>query len=139
MVQNKAKPTGKEISQDIKLIKIENWADPLTQRVSIGNGKYVIAALHTRANKLTPKEMPMEHLNIYNYKIGDSYVKDFAIHMKAVLDSDLDYPIILDDEGSVMDGRHRIVKALIEGKTHIKFVRFEKTPEPDYYKEKKDG
>lgn len=130
---NKAKPTGKKISQEVEPIKIDKWADTLTQRVSIGKNKYIINNLHARANELTPKEMPMEHLNIYDLKVGDSTVKDFTKHMRAVMDTDLDYPIILDDEGYVMDGRHRIVKALFEGATHIKFVRFKKTPEPDYY------
>ncbi len=58
-------------------------------------------------------------------------MREFVGHIQKVLDADLTYPIILDDEGYVMDGRHRIAKALLEGHESIKFVRFEKTPGPD--------
>ena len=51
------------------------------------------------------------------------------------MDADLKYPIILDDDGYVMDGRHRITKALFQGKKSIRFVRFKKMPSPDYYEE----
>ena len=45
---------------------------------------------------------------------------------------DLDYPIILCADGHLMDGMHRVAKALYEGRKNIKAVRFEVTPEPDY-------
>lgn len=54
-----------------------------------------------------------------------------ARHMKRVLNTDLNYPIILNEEGFIMDGWHRVTKALLEGRETIKAVRFEKTPPPD--------
>ena len=51
--------------------------------------------------------------------------------MKRVLNTDLNYPIILNEEGFIMDGWHRVTKALLEGRETIKAVRFEKTPPPD--------
>lgn len=47
----------------------------------------------------------------------------FARHMKHVMEADLSYPIIIDEWGQPIDGRHRIVKALIEGHETIKAVR----------------
>ena len=38
---------------------------------------------------------------------------------------------VLNEEGSIMDGWHRVTKALLEGRETIKAVRFEKTPPPD--------
>lgn len=38
-----------------------------------------------------------------------------ARHMKRVLNTDLNYPIILNEEGFIMDGWHRVTKALLEG------------------------
>ncbi len=35
--------------------------------------------------------------------------------MKRVLNTDLNYPIILNEEGFIMDGWHRVTKALLEG------------------------
>ena len=51
------------------------------------------------------------------------------------MDADMSYPIIMDDEGFIMDGWHRVAKALLEGRETIKAVRFENTPAPDYVKE----
>ncbi len=38
----------------------------------------------------------------------------FLEHLKRVLDADLSYPVIMDDDGNVLDGIHRICKALLE-------------------------
>lgn len=56
-----------------------------------------------------------------------------APEMGRVLTADLDYPIILHPEGWVMDGCHRIVRALREGRSTIRAVRFtyETLPSPD--------
>jgi len=42
------------------------------------------------------------------------------------------YPIILAPDGRVMDGMHRVVRALLEGLPTIAAVRFDVHPEPDY-------
>lgn len=58
--------------------------------------------------------------------------RGIALHIRLVEDASLDYPIILCEEGRLMDGMHRVVKALSRGETHIKAVRFEETPKPDH-------
>jgi len=45
---------------------------------------------------------------------------------------DLSHPIILGFDGRVMDGMHRIAKALLQGRTTISAVQFEIQLEPDY-------
>ncbi len=58
--------------------------------------------------------------------------RSFVEHMKLVNETSLEYPIILSEENRVMDGMHRVAKALLnEGET-IKAVKFKKTPEADY-------
>ncbi len=54
-----------------------------------------------------------------------------VMHMKAVQEADLNFPIILDEDGEVMDGRHRIMRAMLEGLETVKAVRFEENPSPD--------
>ena len=49
-----------------------------------------------------------------------------------MLDCDLAFPIILSSDGRVMDGMHRVCKALLQNHTEIKAVRFIQDPEPDY-------
>lgn len=80
------------------------------------------------AEDLKPFEIPIKCLNIYNLYPKITSTKNFIEHIKHVLNADLKYPIILDDEGYVMDGRHRIAKALLEEKESILAVRFEETP-----------
>lgn len=57
-----------------------------------------------------------------------------AKQMRRVLDVDTSHPVILDQEGFIMDGWHRVARALIEGKSTIKAVRFIETPPHDYTK-----
>lgn len=55
-----------------------------------------------------------------------------ALHAKLIQETDLAYPIILSSSGRVMDGMHRVCKALLENRPTVAAVRFVKDPEPDY-------
>jgi len=58
--------------------------------------------------------------------------RSFVDHMKLVQETDLKYPIILSQNGRVMDGMHRVAKALLLGQKEIRAVQFTKDPEPDF-------
>lgn len=58
-------------------------------------------------------------------------IRNVAKHCQRIVDADLDYPIILHADGSLMDGGHRLAKALMQGIDKIKAVRFDVTPAPD--------
>lgn len=51
-------------------------------------------------------------------------------HMRRVLDADLAHPVILDADGSLMDGAHRVCKAILLGLPTLPAVRFPATPPP---------
>jgi hypothetical protein len=53
-------------------------------------------------------------------------------HAQLIQACDLAYPIILDQQGRVMDGMHRICKAIIDDVVEIPAVRFLVDPKPDY-------
>ncbi len=53
-------------------------------------------------------------------------------HFRLVNETNLDHPIILSFEGRVMDGMHRIAKALLLGHKEVKAVRFTEEIAPDY-------
>lgn len=59
-------------------------------------------------------------------------------HARLIGEADPDYPIILSSDGRVMDGMHRVGRALLEGRTHIPAVRFGRDPEPDYRNRRPD-
>jgi hypothetical protein len=58
--------------------------------------------------------------------------RDVVTHARLILDCDFAYPVILSSDGRVMDGMHRICRALLEGLTDIEAVRFIHDPNPDY-------
>ena len=53
-------------------------------------------------------------------------------HMRLIGEADLAFPIILSASGAVMDGMHRVAKAVQQGRTDIEAVQFGEDPEPDY-------
>jgi hypothetical protein len=55
-----------------------------------------------------------------------------ADHARLINESDLKYPVILSSDGRIMDGMHRVLKALLLGQSHIAAVRFVTDPEPDF-------
>ncbi|WP_353472461.1 hypothetical protein PVT71_00085 [Salipiger sp. H15] len=68
------------------------------------------------------------------YQPGDGAPtpRSIAEHMRLVDETDLRWPILLCAEGRLMDGMHRVVKAMKEGRSEIRAVRFRPTPEPDF-------
>jgi hypothetical protein len=53
-------------------------------------------------------------------------------HLRLIEETDLAHPIILGADGRVMDGMHRVAKAVLEERETIEAVRFATDPEPDY-------
>lgn len=53
-------------------------------------------------------------------------------HCRLIQQVDLRYPIVLDPQGRVMDGMHRVARALLEGRTSIKARRLSQLPAPDF-------
>jgi len=56
----------------------------------------------------------------------------FVAHVALLDAAELVYPIILSADGAVMDGMHRVAKALHEGRSHIDAVQFPEDPDPDH-------
>lgn len=59
-------------------------------------------------------------------------VRAVVEHLRLVIAADLSYPIILDPDGLVMDGMHRVARALLEGHPTITAKRLTAMPPPDY-------
>jgi hypothetical protein len=58
-------------------------------------------------------------------------IRAVADHCRRIMDADITLPIILHTDGALMDGGHRIARALLEGKVSLPAVRFSTPPEPD--------
>jgi hypothetical protein len=53
-------------------------------------------------------------------------------HARLIREVDLRYPVILGLDGRVMDGMHRIARAVLEGRPTIAAVQFRHEPALDY-------
>jgi hypothetical protein len=58
--------------------------------------------------------------------------RSVALHARLMEEVDLSCPVILSVDGRVMDGMHRVCKALVLGLKSIPAVRLDSDPEPDY-------
>lgn len=118
----------------IKIGKI--WNSLSKQKVSDNDGNvWNMAYLIDCAKDLEQFDIPMHHL-CFDQCIGGMKIREFVSHMKNILEADMQCPIILDQDGAIFDGRHRIAKALLEGHETIKAVRFDEDPSPTYCKDK---
>ena len=59
-------------------------------------------------------------------------VRRIIDHIRLIQEVDLTHPVILGADGRVMDGMHRVARAILEGHSTIRAARFVTEPEPDY-------
>jgi len=111
-------------------MKIKEWGHPHQQTCTLGRNTWNVARLFELSRHLPVLEIPLDHLAIY-YTYERLSLRDMVMHMNAVMEADLKTPIILDEDGELMDGRHRIMRAMLYGDKTILAVRFEENPEPD--------
>ncbi|MCK5133704.1 MAG: hypothetical protein KAR40_16315 [Candidatus Sabulitectum sp.] len=87
---------------------------------------------------LTPEEVPLSTIRELDEPFwygcaGDvPTCRSVALRARLMSETDLKYPIILSQDGGVMDGMHRVCKALTQGKKSILVVQLQQDPEPDY-------
>lgn len=96
---------------------------------------WLVTNLIARAKDLEVFDLPLAA--IYSdtevwTPVGSAY--GIAHHVRRALDVNTEYPVILSQQGFIMDGWHRVLRALVDGKSTIKAVRFVTTPLHDYLK-----
>ena len=74
-------------------------------------------------------DLPLVGIDISHMPFSSSTFGQFLYHMKRVNDTNLDYPVILDDEGVICDGWHRVAKAYLEGRPTVKAIRLLEMPD----------
>lgn len=78
---------------------------------------------------LVPFELNLEHLQLDDIIISDEKysVYKFLEDYKNIQDIDLHYPIIMGCNGTIVDGAHRIIKAIIRGDKTIQCYKLPKS------------
>jgi hypothetical protein len=86
---------------------------------------------------LSPFDIPLSSIREVDtvYWFDDSEpptVRSVIEHVRLIQAVDLSYPIILGADGRVMDGMHRIARAILEGHETITAVQLTSDLEPDF-------
>lgn len=104
---------------------------------SVDGKVWTVTNLIAQAKEIEPFDLPLAaiYLGAEVWTLEGS-VYGMAFHMRRALDVDTSFPVILCEKGFIMDGWHRVLRAVIDGKTTIKAVRFMKTPPHDYLEPK---
>lgn len=58
-------------------------------------------------------------------------VRAVVDHVRLIGEVDTSFPIILGPDGRVLDGMHRVARALLDGRSTVAAVRLPELPEPD--------
>jgi hypothetical protein len=111
----------------------------MTQKhTTIRNGKRLLwytERLWREARELEPFEIQIESIKELDmncwFGSSEPTMREVMKHFSRIQTTQLEYPIILNEDGSLMDGGHRVCKALLEGRSTILAVQFSTMPEPD--------
>jgi len=110
-------------------MKITQWHQTKDQMCRLGQHLWSVSRLFELARELPVMDVPLNHMNVcYTYE--GLTLREMVMHMQAVNNADMDKPVILDEDGEVMDGRHRLMKAMLLGIETVKVVRFDENPSP---------
>ncbi|PWB21321.1 hypothetical protein [Comamonas sp. JNW] len=105
--------------------------DPLQDYYCDGQGGwYSVAKLLDDAKELPVFDCPLAALELSHVIWQGADMFALAVHVRRAMDADLEVPILLDWNGSIADGRHRVLKALARGKRTIKARRMTWKPDP---------
>ena len=111
-------------------MNIKPWHSPHEQMARLGRHQWSVPRLFELARALPVMNVPLNHLSVAHF-YERLTMREMVSHMQAVNAADLSFPIILDEDGELMDGRHRLMKSMLNGHETILAVRFEINPEPD--------
>lgn len=93
--------------------------------------KYSVARLLDDAKDLPVFDAPLAVIDLSGTPWNGDNLYALAFHVKKCMDADLSYPILLDWNGAIADGRHRVIRAIADGKRTIKARRMTWKPAPD--------
>lgn len=111
-------------------IAVPVWVSAEEQTLTINGYTYDIAGVIFEARGLESFDLSLRGMAADYRMSGDSdwRIVEFVTHMRAVLSAELKYPIILSPEGALLDGRHRLARAIHENRETILAVQFQEEP-----------
>ncbi len=116
----------------IKLKTADDWHED--QCYVCGSDAWLVQNIWEAAKDLPTYEVPLVGMCLDIAPWGGSLNSflDFLSHVRLINDAEMRYPIILDPDGNIADGRHRLAKAIVTGRTTVKIKRLPFMPDPDF-------
>lgn len=100
------------------------WQFGEIQAYVVGKRRYDVNSAILLAADLPVKDLVIDDLYLNYSAPCDDNFRSFLEHMKSVNEANLDYPILFNQDGVIIDGRHRLAKAILAGHETIKAKRF---------------
>lgn len=94
--------------------------------------------LFAKAKEYPVMDLPLWAVDLSDEPFESRNLKQFIENVKRVNDCSLEYPVILDDNGQIADGYHRLCKAILNGDETIKAIRLEEMPSLDRIEEENE-
>ncbi len=108
------------------------WEFEECQHITIQNKKYNIHSAIFLARNIQPVSVEIKYISRDMVSPCYNRFMDFCEHVKAVNEAELKYPILMNEDGAIIDGRHRLAKAIISERKNIMVRKFEKDPRACY-------
>lgn len=113
-----------ELSKETLLL----YPDDFKHDVVEWNGEfYGMQAIWELAKEETPFSMPLAGLATVEMWDDIKEPAELFYHIKRVLEAG-DEPVILGTDGVLLDGGHRVARAMLYGQTHLNAVRLSRMP-----------
>lgn len=97
----------------------------------VDGNRYAVARLVDNAKDLPVFEVPLAALDLTGEIWKGASMHLLAYHVRKCMDADLSCPILIAWDGSIADGRHRILAAIAKGKATLPARRMTWKPEPE--------
>ena len=97
----------------------------------LGNKRWDNGTLFNAAKGIEPYDLQLSAIDLESSPWNCDTFYNFLFHAKRIENSDMSFPIIQMPTGYIVDGWHRIAKAILRGDETIKCVRLKTMPEPD--------
>lgn len=99
--------------------------------VDVDGNRYSVARLLDDTKHLPVFDVPLAALDLTGEIWNGPDMLGLAYHVRACMKADLSCPILIAWDGSIADGRHRILAAIAKGRATLPARRMTWKPEPD--------
>jgi hypothetical protein len=115
------------MNTELKMYK-EFPSHPENEHYTVDGKVYPVIALWEEAKKYKAFALPLDAIDLRQELCEVKNHSDLFYQCMKVSECDPDFPIILDNYGTIADGRRRVIKAMMEGRATIQAIRLGTMP-----------